>query len=204
LLAVRVLYFELYIYMNLIWSVRIMVALITGGAASGKSGFAEKLAVAVNKGKMAYLATMQVTDEECTARVARHRILRAGKGFETLECPLALPQSSILGRFDTALLECMSNFVANVIFTAGKAPDEAGAYILDEVNRLRGAALNVIIVTNEVFSDSGSYDDDTRSYIRTLGSVNRRIAATADVVVESVCGIAVVQKDHTNLRIKSL
>ena len=80
-----------------------MLTLVIGGAASGKSAYAEHLAVQ-SGGPRYYLATMQVWDAECAARVAKHRAMRAQKQFATVECPqnlhlVRLPQRG------TALLE---------------------------------------------------------------------------------------------------
>ncbi|MBQ9041751.1 MAG: bifunctional adenosylcobinamide kinase/adenosylcobinamide-phosphate guanylyltransferase [Eggerthellaceae bacterium] len=61
-----------------------MIALVTGGAASGKSAYAESLAKAL-PGPHAYVATMRHGDAETEARIARHREMRAGKGFVTVE-----------------------------------------------------------------------------------------------------------------------
>ena len=63
-----------------------MLTLVIGGAASGKSAYAEHLAVQ-SGGPRYYLATMQVWDAECAARVAKHRAMRAQKQFATVECP---------------------------------------------------------------------------------------------------------------------
>jgi adenosylcobinamide kinase/adenosylcobinamide-phosphate guanylyltransferase len=149
-----------------------MTVLITGGAASGKSALAERLAVALNDGNLAYFATMQISDDECKTRVAKHRLMRAGKGFET----------------------------ANVMFGLGKKPDETARFILADISRLCQAARQVIIVTNEVFSDGCDYDKLTLDYISALGAINRSIAAQVDVVIESVCGIPVFHKGREAVR----
>jgi adenosylcobinamide kinase/adenosylcobinamide-phosphate guanylyltransferase len=171
-----------------------MTVLVTGAAASGKSWLAEKLAVAANEGNLVYMATMQVRDEESQVRVAKHRLARTGCGFETCECPLGLPGGQELSRFDTALLECMSNLVTNVMFVLGKSPEETVRLILAGVKSLCQSVPRVIIVTNEVFSGIDDYDPYTRAYISALGQINRRIAAQADAVIESVCGIPVFHK----------
>ena len=77
-----------------------MLTLVIGGAASGKSAYAEHLAVQ-SGGPRYYLATMQVWDAECAARVAKHRAMRAQKQFATVECPqnlhlVRLPQHCLL------------------------------------------------------------------------------------------------------------
>ena len=67
-----------------------MLILVSGGSASGKSEFAEGLVTASGLETRAYLATMQVWDAESERRVERHRRMRAGKGFATVECPVNL------------------------------------------------------------------------------------------------------------------
>ena len=80
-----------------------MLTLVIGGAASGKSAFAELLCMQSPLPRT-YLATMQVWDAECAARVEKHRKMRAQKQFETLECPLHLDRLALPGR-GTVLLE---------------------------------------------------------------------------------------------------
>lgn len=95
-----------------------MLTLVSGGSASGKSEFAESLVVNSGCENRWYLATMLPYDEECHRRIARHRQMRAKKGFETLEVPYALQQLELTEPMQSgcALLECMSNLVANELF----------------------------------------------------------------------------------------
>ena len=81
-----------------------MLALVSGGSASGKSRFAEDLAAGRSAGTRIYVATMQVWDEESRRRVARHRAMRAGKGFATVERPLDLERLEVPAG-STVLLE---------------------------------------------------------------------------------------------------
>ena len=101
-----------------------MLTLVLGGSASGKSEYAEQLVLEAGAGPRFYIATMEPYDEECLRRISRHRAMRASKGFETLECPrglagLALPRPGV------ALLECMSNLVANEMFSPQGAGEQA-------------------------------------------------------------------------------
>ena len=73
-----------------------MLTLVIGGAASGKSAYAESLVLKTGLPRY-YLATMQVWDAECAARVEKHRKMRAEKQFETLECPLHLDHLALPG-----------------------------------------------------------------------------------------------------------
>ena len=86
-----------------------MLTLVLGGAASGKSAYAESLVLKTGLPRY-YLATMQVWDAECAARVEKHRKMRAQKQFETLECPLHLDRLALPGR-GTVLLEDLGNEV---------------------------------------------------------------------------------------------
>ena len=76
-----------------------MLTLVLGGAASGKSEYAESLVLKTALPRY-YLATMQVWDAECAARVAKHRKMRARKQFATVECPLHLEQVQLPARAD--------------------------------------------------------------------------------------------------------
>lgn len=178
-----------------------MLTVITGGSASGKSGYAEQLAAESGAKRRIYVATMHPWGKEGEERVAKHRRMRASKNFETVECyrdleKLILPgtgenlQES--GVEETAvLLECMSNLVANEQFETGGSDEEIIGRVINGIRHLQKQAGHIIIVTNEVFSDGEQYDADTMRYIRLLGTVNRRLAAAADQVAEVVCGIPV-------------
>lgn len=72
-----------------------MIALVIGGSGSGKSAYAEQMAVkAAGNGSLYYVATMQVYDEEGKKKVERHQKMRAGKGFLTIEQPRRLKEAA--------------------------------------------------------------------------------------------------------------
>lgn len=169
-----------------------MLTLVTGGSASGKSEYAERLLDGV-KGAKYYIATMQPFDSECEKRIAKHRAARAGRGFETVERYLSLdllrlPQSG------GVLLECMSNLAANELYSEGGAGKNAVARILDGVRALHGTTQRFVIVSNEIFSDGLEYTPETVEYIGMLGQINQQIAQMADQVVEVVYTIPVYHK----------
>ncbi len=96
-----------------------MMYLIIGGSGSGKSAYAEELLFSLpDAGKKYYIATMQVCDEESRRRVQKHRKQREGKRFYTIEQPVhvsgALTQMGAGKK--SAMLECVSNLVANEMF----------------------------------------------------------------------------------------
>ena len=166
-----------------------MLTLITGGAASGKSEYAEALVQAL-PGQRVYLATMEPWDHECLARIEKHRRQREGRGFLTLERYRDLGGLEV-PRGANVLLECMSNLLANELYS----PQGGGrAAVLGGVERLLGRCTHLTVVTNEVFSGGADYEGDTLRYLGELGAVNRALAARAELVVEVVCGCANVLK----------
>lgn len=166
-----------------------MTLLITGGSASGKSAYAEQLLCRYAPGDRLYLATMEPFGEEAHARIRRHHILRQGKGFETVEWYRDLPSFHPAKAYDGILLECMSNLLANELFSPQGAKGESFPSILQGVRQLQKACNCLVIVTNEIFSDGLPYPDETVNYIQTLGELNIALAGMADAVAESICGI---------------
>lgn len=172
-----------------------MLIVVTGGSGSGKSEYAENLAMSLGKRRV-YAATMMVHDEEGRERVRRHRRMRENKGFHTLECPVDLETITAFGDTESAvvLLECMSNLVANEMFMPdgkNRSGEQTAKKILRGIQAVIGRCSHLVVVTNEVFSDGNTYDPGTEDYIRALGIVNCGLAAMADRVVEVVCGIPV-------------
>lgn len=166
-----------------------MMALVTGGASSGKSAFAEQLAVALG-GDLVYLATMRPFGEEGSRRVERHRAQRAGKGFATVECYGGLEGTLSTGCFDgaTVLLEDLGNLVANGLF-GGDGPIGGASSACDGLAQLAHRAANLIVVSNEVGCDGYTYGHETLFYQKELGRVACEAAAMSDVVVECVVGV---------------
>ena len=166
-----------------------MLTLVVGGAASGKSEFAESLALAL-PGRRVYVATMEPYGEESLARIDKHRRQRWGKGFLTLERYRDLGGLEVPAGANV-LLECMGNLLANELYS----PQGGGvAAVLGGVERLLGRCAHLTIVTNEVFSGGTDYEGDTLRYLRELGAVNRALAARAELAVEVVCACANVLK----------
>ena len=172
-----------------------MFVLITGGSGSGKSEYAEGLALKLEPGKKLYLATMMVWDEEGRKRVSRHKKMREGKRFETVEIYSDLEKFTIpdgfKGKRPTILLECMSNLVCNEFYRQEK---EAYCRIVRGIERLLSCSEHLIVVTSEVCSDGAAYSDETERYRKLLGQINCYLAGRAGLVAEAVCGIPVFWK----------
>jgi adenosylcobinamide kinase/adenosylcobinamide-phosphate guanylyltransferase len=173
-----------------------MIALVTGGSGSGKSAFAESLCTQLhNDGKepMLYIATMYPFDEEAFQKIERHRRLRKTKNFDACECFTHL-ETIHLQTKTTALLECMSNLVANEMYQEEGAKEQTVEAVLSGVETLAKQTNHLVIVSNEIFSDGIDYDEETIRYQKYLGEINAGIAKYADLVVEVVYGIPVVHK----------
>ena len=169
------------------------MTLVVGGAASGKSAYAERLIVRSDAVKRVYLASMEPFGDEARQRIEKHRAMRRGKGFETLECYVNLP-SITLPPDSAVLLEDVGNLCANELFSQQGAGDGAAELILRGVAHLREQCRDVVVVSNEVFTGGADYAEDTMRYLSVLSYVNRRIAAAADAVCEVGCGIAAYYK----------
>lgn len=189
-----------------------MLHLVIGGSASGKSEYGERLVVdyyknAVQDTKIAenekaalyYVATMYPYDEESVKRIEKHQRLRAGKGFETIECPYhfkkTMEQAIVSDKRKTSfiLLECMSNLLANEMYMEeGAVFDEESAKkeIIEPVLEVAKQVADFVIITNEIFSDGMDYGSSEK-YIALLGFINKELAKHADDVTEVVCGIPV-------------
>ncbi len=172
-----------------------MISLITGGSASGKSACAEQLAVMCGHPRY-YIATMEPSGEEARRRIEKHRALREGKGFVTIECAhhldrIVFPDTCGTAQAFVVLLECVTNLVANEQFTVGGTDDEIVHRVMTGITHLSKHAAALILVTGEVFSEEAFYGTDTKRYLQLLGRMNQELAALADEVVEVVYGIPV-------------
>ena len=176
-----------------------MFTLVIGGAASGKSEYAENLILQSGPPPRFYIATMEPLDGESRARIARHRALRARKSFETVECYTGLEQLRLPER-GAVLLECMSNLAANELYSPSGAGVDAEAAIARGIDALLSQCRELVAVTGEVFSGGCDYEGDTLRYLRVLAAVNRSLAARADRVAEIVCGQAVYYKGEGPVR----
>lgn len=180
-----------------------MVILIIGGSGSGKSAYAEGYTVTLSKNsRRYYIATMQVFDEEGQNKIERHKRMRNGKGFQTIEQSISIEEAleqigHSLASESTALLECMSNLVANEMFSGivPQSSERVTEKIIHGMEQLSKGLKHLVIVTNNVFEDGMIYDETTMEYIKAMGILNEKLAAMADKVIEVVVGIPVAVKE---------
>ena len=168
-----------------------MLLYIAGGAGSGKSAFAESQIVQSGLPAPLYIATMEPFGPEAEARIARHRALRAGKGFTTVERPRSL-ETLPLPPHRPVLLEDLTNLFANEWFSPAR--EGAADRILTGLRRLKARTPLSVIVGNDLFSDGMDYPPDTLAYLQALAALIQETAALSDQVYEVVCGIPLRHK----------
>ena len=175
-----------------------MKILIVGGSGSGKSEYAERLAVARSCGDGAsraassariYIATMEPFGAEGAARIARHREMRRERGFTTIERftdlrGLELPPCSV------ALLEDIGNLAANELFSGGGDGEAVSTRIVDGALCLAAQCETLIVVSNDILRAADEFDAEMQQYLAIIGTVNRRLAREFDEVYEVAAGSA--------------
>ena len=116
-----------------------MITLVSGGAASGKSEYAENISMSRKNGTLIYIATMMPYDSECYKKIERHREMRKEKGFLTLECPYDLKSIKCkdISKDSTILLECISNLLANEMYDQNRCRENAVLEIVDGISSLK-------------------------------------------------------------------
>jgi len=165
------------------------ITLVTGGIASGKSAWAERLVLSSGLSPV-YIATAQALDDEMRAKVAQHKARRGGQ-WRLIEAPLDLaPALARLGPDEIALVDCLTMWLSNHLLadhdTAALAPALLGA-----VSAQRAP---VVMVTNEVGLGGIAPDPLARRFADAQGALNQQIAARADLVVAVMAGLPLALK----------
>lgn len=165
------------------------LTLIIGGAASGKSDFAEGLVIASGNSRI-YLATAQAHDAEMTAKINRHQKTR-GAGWRTIEAPLDL--SNALGSAsagDVVLLDCATLWLTNQLMA------EADLQIAQStlLTSLTSCKAPVVVVSNEVGAGIVPENALARKFREAQGRLNQRLAAQSDLAVTVIAGLPMVLK----------
>ena len=182
------------------------IILCSGGARSGKSEFAEQLALSL-KGRKAYVATGQAFDDEMKDRIKKHQ-LRRGKEWITFEIPLHLYKNweQIKNVSDVILIDCLTMFTSNHVFAHGDINTQEDAnriesIILEEMRLLLQEINNsndktVIFVTNEIGLGIVPENKLARYFRDITGRVNREVASTANKMYLTISGITIELKSQ--------
>lgn len=174
-----------------------MVVLITGGARSGKSTFAERYA-ARQADRVTYIATAQALDDGMRRRIDRHRARREEDGvrWETVEEPLDLTGALALRRSDpVVLIDCLTLWLTNVLLAREEDEESAERRVLTEIDKLAAAVAEypgcAVLVTNEVGDGIVPEYPLGRLFRDLAGLMNQRIAAVSQEVFLVTAGIPV-------------
>jgi adenosylcobinamide kinase/adenosylcobinamide-phosphate guanylyltransferase len=161
---------------------------VLGGARSGKSAFAERLAQECGE-PVAYMATARASDQEMAERIAHHRA-RRNPGWVTVEAPIELAQH-VGTQFATVLVEDLTLLLSNLMERDTAA---AEAITIQEVAALLELEVNVVLVSNEVGMGLVPAYPLGRAFRDALGRVNQAAAAACGEVYFIVAGLPLRMK----------
>jgi adenosylcobinamide kinase/adenosylcobinamide-phosphate guanylyltransferase len=169
------------------------IILITGGQRSGKSRYAEELALSLSDHPV-YVATAHIWDEEFRQRVLRHQE-RRGPQWTNIEEERKLSRHNLTGQ--VAVIDCITLWCTNFFFDRNKPDneqptvDEALKLLKEEFNRFTNQDATLIFVTNEIGAGGVSTDVIQRRFTDLQGWMNQYVAQKADEVILMVSGIPV-------------
>jgi adenosylcobinamide kinase/adenosylcobinamide-phosphate guanylyltransferase len=167
------------------------IVLVLGGARSGKSAYAENLAVR-HKGPKFYIATAEAFDEEMHDRIKHHRSNRAEDGWETIEAPFDLANAirDHASKKSFILLDCITVWIGNLLHKQSAVYPQ-----VDELcSALAAAQGTIIIVSNETGLGIVPDNPMARAFRDEAGRANQAIAKIAGEVVFVVAGLPLTLK----------
>ena len=163
------------------------IILITGGARSGKSSYAEKMALSLTANPV-YLATARVWDEEFRERVNRHQE-RRGPEWTNIKEEKELSRHDLTGRI--VLIDCITMWCNNFFFDLNDDVDATLRAMKEEFLKFTNQDATFIFVTNEIGMGGTSTNDIQRRFTDLQGWMNQFVASQADEVILMISGIPV-------------
>ncbi len=167
------------------------VIVITGGQRSGKSSYAQKLALSLSSNPV-YLATSRVWDEEHRTRIVRHQADR-GPEWTNLEEEKFLSKHNLAGR--VVLVDCVTLWATNFFFDNKADVALSLSQLKTEFEKLTSQDATYIFVTNEIGLGGISADELQRKFTDLQGWFNQHIAGIAGKVILMTSGIPLVLKE---------
>ena len=159
------------------------ITLITGGARSGKSRFAEKLALE-QPGRPVYIATAEALDDEMRARISEHK---ARRDDQWLDKPATIDLAGAIAATEghgVRLIDCLTMWLSNLVFSEANI-EQHSALLVDALSK---AASPVVLVTNEIGSGIVPDNKLSRDFRDAQGRLNQLVGAAAEEIILVVCG----------------
>lgn len=163
------------------------IILITGGQRSGKSNYAEQMALSLSN-RPVYLATSRVWDEEHRKRIELHI---ANRGEEWINIEIDKELSRVALSDQVVLIDCVTLWATNYFFDLNSDVTKSLAALKKEFDKFTQQHSVFIFVTNEIGSGEMSQNEIQRKFADLQGWLNQYIASKADEVHLLVCGIPV-------------
>lgn len=184
--------------------VRGKVTFISGGARSGKSGYAEKI-LTEQAGRLVYIASGVAADSEMKQRIAKHQYDRRLANWYTIERPVNIHEAlPFLRRGDLVLWDCLTTWLANELYEGYEVGDpcwqrpgclqQKTEKLLQTIEQMSERVTQLVIVSNEVLDDWSQYGEETELYRKTIGTLHQRLVEQCDVAIEMDHGLPIVWK----------
>jgi adenosylcobinamide kinase/adenosylcobinamide-phosphate guanylyltransferase len=188
----------------------LMIAFVSGGARSGKSSFAERLALSwrdkfnsyAEASQLIYLATAVGTDSEMDSRIALHQLDRGDDWFtfeETFDLNRVFSLCEDTRLYPICLVDCLTVWLSHAIFTRELEEEEILNRMECFVNQAIKQELSLIIVSNDVNESIPSPYESVQMYIKILQRLHTYLASKADAVIQVNAGLLLVWKGGESL-----
>lgn len=185
-----------------------MILFVSGGVRSGKSSFAEKMAIklAGSSRQLHYLATSHLYDDEMKQRIQKHKHDRNSSNtvWKTWEFQRDLSQLvKYVSKQDVVLVDCLTTLVANELFNSETDFQHQSVHntIFSSIQLLAHACHDLLLVSNEIFSSVECYDDATVHYMKELGKLHIKTVELADCAYLVENGIPLCKKRKERIHV---
>jgi adenosylcobinamide kinase/adenosylcobinamide-phosphate guanylyltransferase len=177
-----------------------MIVFVSGGARSGKSRYAERVATLIHErnrnSRLYYLATANRSDQEMIERIEKHKTGRH-ESWITLEEMHHLTNGIICCRSgDILLLDCLTIWLSNVMFDSEWDVDQIERQLVSFIEVSAQNRIHLIIVSNDLNEGMDGRYESVRDYIKTLEKLHRTIISRVDQAVQVIAGIPEIWKDE--------
>lgn len=162
-----------------------MIYYISGGERSGKSTFAQKLALELSPNPV-YLATARILDDDIKKRIQKHQQDRDHR-WQTVEIDAKISSFDFTNK--TVVIDCVTLWLTNIFFDNQENLDLSLDIAKNEINNLKISNSNIIFVSNEIGMGLHATNELSRKFVQLQGWINQIIASKADIAYFMISGI---------------